>query len=51
MNVSPGGMAYNSYYNETDRVNILLGILLTAVASAMFKTFLFGMFEFATSNN
>ena len=30
---------------------ILLGVLLTAVASAIFKTFLFRMFEFVASNN
>ena len=32
-------------------LDILLGVLLTAVASAMFKTFLFRMFEFGASNN
>ena len=31
-------------------LDILLGVLLTAVASAMFKTFLFRMFEFGASN-
>ena len=32
-------------------LDILLGILLTAVASALFKTFLFLMLEFVTSTN
>ena len=32
-------------------LDILLGVLLTAVASAIFKTFLFRMFKFGASNN